>query len=49
MAEGKDTSSMEERKEEDTNEELSAFQAYQTIKNLSFDKVIKDKWNQVQQ
>ena len=47
VAEGGDTSSMEENKE-DTDEELSAFQAYQTIKNLSFDKVIKDKWNQVQ-
>ena len=47
LAEEKDTSSMEERKEED-NEELSAFQAYQTIKNLSFDKVIEGKWNQVQ-
>ena len=45
-AEGKDTSSIEERKED--SKELSAFQAYQTIKNLSFDKVIKDKWNQVQ-
>jgi len=44
---GEDTSSTEEMKE-DTNEELSAFQAYQNIKNLSFDKVIKDKWNQVQ-
>ena len=47
LAEEKDISSIEERRE-DTNEELSAFLAYQTIKNLSFDKVIKDKWNQVQ-
>jgi len=47
LAEEKDTSSMKEMKE-DTDEELSAFQAYQTMKNLSFDKVIKDKWNQVQ-
>jgi len=43
---GKDISSMEE-KNEDTKEQL-ALQAYQTIKNLSFDKVIKDKWSQVQ-
>ena len=35
-------------REEDTTTELSAFHAYQTIKNLSFDAVIKDKWNQVQ-
>ena len=46
LVEGKDTRSMEERK--DNTKEMSSFQAYQTIKNLSFDKVIKDKWNQVQ-
>ena len=43
---GVDTSSTKEMKED--AKEMSSFQAYQTIKNLSLDKVIKDKWNQVQ-
>jgi len=47
LAEGRDARSMMEEMKEDTKEQ-TAFQAYQTIKNLSFGKVIKDKWNQVQ-
>jgi len=46
MAEGIDISNSEEMKE--ATKEMSSFQTYQNMKNLSFDKVVKDKWNQVQ-